>query len=156
MTVRKANDEELPEHCTQTDEEASSIVFHVGRDMNEKEMTDSVSGAVCHEEEITMAYKLEEATEAAAPKKTLESNDAISKEDEGIRRLIGERRSTFKGEKQRLKDLSKQKRNASGTRREQKKQEEVQRTLEDFKGIKNIPGIKSARRTVLITKIKNE
>ena len=37
-----------------------------------------------------------------------------------------------------------------------KRQEEIQRIFEDFKGIKNIPGIKSAKRRVLITKIKNE
>ena len=37
-----------------------------------------------------------------------------------------------------------------------KKQEEIQRILEDFKGIKNIPGVKSAKRRVLVTKIKNE
>ena len=36
------------------------------------------------------------------------------------------------------------------------RQEEIQRTLEDFKGIKKISGIKSAKRRVLITKIKNE
>ena len=40
LTVRNADDEELPEHCTQTDEEEGSIVFHVGHDMNEKELTD--------------------------------------------------------------------------------------------------------------------
>ena len=34
--------------------------------MNEKELTDSASGAVCYEEEITMACKREEANEAAA------------------------------------------------------------------------------------------
>ena len=34
---KKADDEELPVHCTQTDEEASSIVFHVGRDMKMKQ-----------------------------------------------------------------------------------------------------------------------
>ena len=54
-----------------------------------------------------MAYKREEANESVAAKKTLESNDAISKEDQEKRRLIKERRSTSKGEKQRLKDLSK-------------------------------------------------
>ena len=33
---------------------------------------------------------------------------------------------------------------------------QIQRILEDFKGTKNIPGIKSAERRVLITKKKNE
>ena len=37
-----------------------------------------------------------------------------------------------------------------------KRQEEIPRILEDFKEIKNISGIKSAKRRVLITKIKNE
>ena len=155
VTVRKADDE-LPKHCTQTDEEAGSIVFHVDNDKNGKDMTDSVSGAFCYEEEITMACKREEANEAAAAKKTLESNDAVSKEDEKIRRLIEERRSTSKGEKQRLKFLSKPIEMHHGQEKSKQKQEEVQRILEDFKGIRNIPGIKSARRRVFITKVKNE
>ena len=37
-----------------------------------------------------------------------------------------------------------------------KRQQEHQRILEDFKGVKNIPGIKYAMRRVLITKIENE
>ena len=48
------------------------------------------------------------------------------------------------------------KRNASGTKKGAERQEEIQRTFEGFKGIRNILGIKSARRRVLITKIKNE
>ena len=34
--------EELPEHCIRTDEEAGSIVLHVGHDMNEKEKNDEM------------------------------------------------------------------------------------------------------------------
>ena len=37
-----------------------------------------------------------------------------------------------------------------------KRQMDIQSILEDFKGIRNIPGIKSAKKRVLITKIKNE
>ena len=37
-----------------------------------------------------------------------------------------------------------------------KRQQDIQRTLEDFKGVKNIPGIKSAKKRVLITKIKDK
>ena len=36
------------------------------------------------------------------------------------------------------------------------RQQVIQQILEDFKGVKNIPGIESAKRRVLITKIKNE
>ena len=38
---------------------------------------------------------------------------------------------------------------------QRKKQQDIQRILEDFKGVRNIPGIKSAKKRVLITKIKN-
>ena len=37
-----------------------------------------------------------------------------------------------------------------------KRQQDIQRILEDFKGVRYIPGIKSAKKKVLITKIKNE
>ena len=37
-----------------------------------------------------------------------------------------------------------------------KSQQDIQRILEDFKGVSNIPGIKSAKKKVLITKTKNE
>ena len=37
-----------------------------------------------------------------------------------------------------------------------KRQMDIQRILEDFKGIRNIPGINSAKKRVFITKIKNE
>ena len=53
-------------------------------------------------------------------KKILEISDEVSKEDVEIRRLIEERRNTPKDEKQRLKNVSKQIRNASETRKELK------------------------------------
>ena len=37
-----------------------------------------------------------------------------------------------------------------------KRQQDIQRILEVFKGVSNIPRIKSAKKKVLITKIKNE
>ena len=73
-----------------------------------------------------------------------------------IRRLIEERRTTPKEEKQRSKDVSKQIRKCIRDKKRAKRQEEIQRILEDFNGIKKIPGIKSAKRRALITKIKNE
>ena len=36
------------------------------------------------------------------------------------------------------------------------RQQDIQIVLEDFKGVRNIPGIKSAKKKVLITKIKND
>ena len=61
--------EELRERCTRTDEEAGSIVLHIGHDMNENEKNDRLSGAVCYEDEIMMEFKKEETNEAAAAKK---------------------------------------------------------------------------------------
>ena len=89
-----------PGHRT-ANEEAGSIVLHVGHDMNGKEKND------------------EEAGEAAAAEETHESNEEISKEEAEIRRLIEERRNTLKEEKQRLKEVSKQIKNASGTQKKE-------------------------------------
>ena len=61
--------EELPEHCTRTDEEAGSIVLHVGHDMNEKEKNDRLSGAVCYEDEIMMEFGQEEKDRGSSSKK---------------------------------------------------------------------------------------
>ena len=75
--------------------------------------------------------------------------------DAEILRLIEERRSTPNEEKQRLKDPSECIKDAS----EKKKNEETTRhprILEDFKGARKIPGITSAKKTVLITKKKKK
>ena len=37
-----------------------------------------------------------------------------------------------------------------------KRQQDIERILEEFKGVRNIPEIKTAKKRVLITKIKNE
>ena len=119
--------EELSEHCMRTDEEAGSIVLHVGHDVNGKEKND------------------EEADEAAAAKETHESNEERSKEDVEIRRLIQERRTTPKDEKQLLKEVSKRKKCIRDTKMNER-QQDIQQILEDFKGVKIIPGIKSAKK----------
>ena len=88
----------------------------------------------------------------AAAKETEE----ISRKGAEIRRLIEERRSTPKEEKQRLKELSK------SIKKKYQRQEKSEKTtrnpkniLEDFEGVRNIPGIKAAKKKVLITKIQN-
>ena len=55
-----------------------------------------------------------------------------------------------------MKEVSKQIRQCIRDKKRAKRQEDIQRTLEDLKGIKKIPGIKSAKRRALITKLKNE
>ena len=37
-----------------------------------------------------------------------------------------------------------------------KRQQDIERILEEFRGVRNIPGIKTAKKRVLITKIKND
>ena len=121
--------EELPEQRVRAGGEAGSIVLHVGHDINEKETND------------------EETDDAAAAEKVLESDEVISKEDMEIRRLIEERRTTPKEEKERLKEVSKQFEKMHQEQKRMKRQEEIQRILEDFK---------SATRRVHITKIRSE
>ena len=92
------------------------------------------------------------ATASAAAK----VSEELSIKDAEILRLIEKRRNTPKEEKQRLKEVSKCFKNVSETEKRMKRQMDIQRILEDFKGVRNIPGIKSAKKRVLITKIKNE
>ena len=81
-------------------------------------------------------------------------SEDLSIKDAEILRLIEERKSTPKEEKQRLKEVSKSIQKCIRDRKRMKRQMDIQRILEDFKGIRNIPGIKSAKKRVLITKIK--
>ena len=120
--------------------EAGSIVLHVSNNMNEvkKDGEDSGDG--------------EEEGGTAAAKETEE----ISRKDAEIRRPIEERRSTPKEEKQRLKELSKCTKKCFRDKKRVKRQKLIQRIIEDFKDVSNIPGIKSAKKKVLFTKIKNE
>ena len=115
-------------------EEADSIVFHTSR-----------SASVFENDN-----KEAQVTTSAAAKKNEECLD----KDAEMLRLIEERRSMPKEEKQRLKDLSKSIKKC--IREKIKRQQDIERILEEFKGVRNIPGIKTAKKRVLITKIKNE
>ena len=64
-----------------------------------------------------------------------------------------ERRSMPKEEKQRLKDLSKKKQMYQRKKR-MKRQQDIEIILEEFKGVRNIPRIKTAKKRVLIKKKK--
>ena len=95
--------------------------------------------------------EIQETTSAAAKKK----EECFDKDAE-ILRLIEERRSMPKEEKQRLKDLSKNLKKCIREKKRMKRQQDIERILEEFKGVRNIPRIKTAKKRVLITKIKNE
>ena len=73
-----------------------------------------------------------------------------------IRRLIEERTNTARGEKQHLKDVCKHERKCIRDKKRSRRQEKIQRILEDCRGIKNISGIKPARKIVLIPKVRND
>ena len=41
-------------------------------------------------------------------------------------------------------------------KKEMKRHQDIERILEEFRGVRNIPRIKTAKKSVLITKIKNK
>ena len=122
---------QVPHH----DEEAGSTVFHSSNNTSEIKNDNNEARVM-----------------ASAATKVIED---LSIKDAEILRLIEERRSTPEEEKQRLKELSKCITNVSQKKR-MKRQQDIQKILEDFKGVRNIPGIKSAKKKVLITKLKKK
>ena len=92
--------------------------------------------------------EMQETTSAAAKKK----DECVDKDAE-ILRLIEERRKMPKEERHRLKELSKKKMHQS---KKMNRHQDIERIFEEFKGVQNIPRIKTAKKRVLITKIKNK
>ena len=82
-------------------------------------------------------------------------NDERVDKDAEITRLIEERRKLPKEEKHRLKELSKKIKNCIREKKRVKRHHDIERILEEFKGVQTIPRVKSAKKRVLITKIKN-
>ena len=80
-------------------------------------------------------------------------NEEFLDKDAEILRLIEERRSTPKVETTTEGSEQSQK---VHQRKKMKRQQDIQRIFEEFKGVRNIPGIKTAKKKVLITKIKND
>ena len=91
---------------------------------------------------------------AAAAKEILEEDVEVTNEDVEIRRLIEERRNTARGYKQHLKEASKQIRKCTRDKKRSKRQEKIQRILEEFRGIKNIFAFYQRRRECLFQKFK--
>ena len=90
-------------------------------------------------------------TTSAAAKK----NEEYLDKDAEILRLMEERRHVQRREitterlEQKLEKMHQRK-------QRMKRQQDIERILEEFKGVRNIPGTKTAKKRVLITKIKNE
>ena len=117
-------------------EEAGSIVLQFSR-----------SSSVFKNE----GKEMQETTSDAAKKK----DECVDKDAE-ILRLIEERRKMPKEGKHRLKELSKKIKKYIREKKRVKRHHDIERILEEFKGVRNIPRIKTAKKRVLITKIKNK
>ena len=129
-------EEHLGEQMIHQVGEAGSIVLQISRSLSVFE---------------NESKELQETTSAAAKK-----NDEYVDKDVEILRLIEERRKIPKEERQRLKELSKEIKKCIREKRRMKRHHDIERILEEFKGVRNIPRIKSAKKRVFITKIKNK
>ena len=128
-------EEHLGEQMIHRVGEAGSIVLQISRSLSVFE---------------NESKEVQETTSAAAKKK----DECVDKDAE-ILRLIEEMRKMPKEERQRLKELSKEKKCIRDKKR-MKRHHDIERILEEFKGVRNIPRIKTAKKRVLITKIKNK
>ena len=62
----------------------------------------------------------------------------------------------MKEDKEQLKEVSKEIKKCIRDKKRTKRQEKIQRILAEFKGVKNISSIESAKKRTLIPKTKNE
>ena len=76
--------------------------------------------------------------------------------DEKIRALIQERKMMAKHEKGRIREISKEIKKWIRDNKRTKRQVKIQKILEKVTGTRNIPSIKSMKKQILITKIKNK
>ena len=83
----------------------------------------------------------------------LEKNDEVTSEEVKIRGFIEERRNTARRDKQHLKEVNKQIRKCIRDKNRSRRQEKTQRIFEEFRGIKNIACIQSAKKEVFIPKV---
>ena len=90
-------------------------------------------------------------TEAAAATGTSEAKD----KDEEILALIQERRTIKKDERERIREVSKKIKKCIREKKRTARQEKIQKILEELKGTKNISNVKSAKKRILIPKVKN-
>ena len=93
-------------------------------------------------------------TEAAAATGTSEAKEAKDK-DEEILALIQERRTIKKDERERIREVSKKIKKCIREKKEDCKARKIQKILEELKGTKNISNVKSAKKRILIPKVKN-
>ena len=79
-----------------------------------------------------------------------------NEKDERIRALIHERKTCGRQNKDRIRDISKEIKKCIRENKRLKRQKRIETILEKVKGTKNINSIKSAKKRVLIPKVKNK
>ena len=84
------------------------------------------------------------------------SKQKTESSDDEIKRLIKERRTIAREDKQQLKEVRKRIKKCIRNKTRANRKEVIQQILEKFSGIKNISQIKSARKKTLISKTKIE
>ena len=80
----------------------------------------------------------------------------MNEKDERIRALIHERKTCGKHNKDRIREISKEIKKYIRENKRLRRQEKIQKILEKVKGTKNINSIKSAKKRILIPKVKNK
>ena len=84
-----------------------------------------------------------------------EVQEAKGKEDK-ILALIQERKSTAKNEKGKIREISKEIKKCIRDNKRSKRQEKIQKILEEVKLTRNISSFKSVKKRILIAKVKNK
>ena len=92
------------------------------------------------------------ASKGSAAAEVTEANE----KDERIRALIHERKTCGRQNKDRIRDISKEIKKCIRENKRLKRQKRIETILEKVKGTKNINSIKSAKKRVLIPKVKNK
>ena len=90
------------------------------------------------------------------PRSQNSKNEKINDGDDDIRKLIEERRNTAKGDRHQLKELNKRIEKCIRERKRTKRQEKIQRILEEFRGTKENHASKNGRKRMFIPKVKND
>ena len=107
---------------------------------------DTHASVTCNPSENTNAAAAKEKQkEKRSYVEVARKNEKTKKRDGEIRRLVERKRNTAKGDKHQLKELNKRIKKCIREGQRTKRQEKIQRILEEFRGIKSISCVKSGK-----------
>ena len=149
--------------CKHTEDEPAAISEHVDElnettataDTRKDEAANKTHAEKCDEATAAADKGRNEATAAAAKMKSSKKdilrsqsneNCKSEEEDEEIMALIHERKKINKDDKERLKEVSKNINKCIRDKKKSSRLEKIQRIVEEFKGIRSISSIKSAKK----------